>query len=557
MSKDKQKYLAAYVPKSVPKETPKRSGIKSDGRTKEIEDAIAAFNELLAKQTRDNLDAMYNIDMGNMSSSMRRLFQSYDDGITKANASIESWANAQEAGFKAIAEWQDETTSSISSIEGKADANGASIILLTEFQKKVEGGTIESIARIDQKANENAASIKLLTDWKGETSESLAALEILASQNESKISLLTQWQGTVDDEIEGLVATTAVIGIQADENSAAIESLAQFRKTVEDGSISSIAGIKQQADANASSISLIAEWQKTVEDGSISSIASIDAKADANSAQITQLNQWKGTASSSIAAVQTLASQNGAKITSLTNWQNTVEDDLEGLSSSVAYIEELADENGASISQIVEAVGKNGKVSAASIVAAVNAAGSSVKIDADHVDITGFVTFESLENDGEAYINGNNIGFVSDSDGESISKISFYHNEQYGNSNYEIGTIYQTDDGNYGYSLCISANRFRRSSSRYADAFLLLSGEGGVVVTSVVDDIILSSGAGISMYGQTYCDIGAARYGVRIRADSDYSDTIDSDPGENTFIFVNGGIYYIDSYGDPHEVWEL
>lgn len=426
MSKDKQKYLAAYVPESVPKETPKRSGIKSDGRTKEIEDAIAAFNELLAKQNRDNLDAMYNIDMGNMSSSMRRLFQSYDDGITKANASIESWANAQEAGFKAIAEWQDETTSSISSIEGKADAN--------------------------------AASIKLLNQWKSESAESISGIE---------------------------------------------------------------------------------------------------SKADANAAQITLLNQWKGTTSSSLASVQSVASQNEAKITSLTRWQSTVEDDIEGLAETVAVIEQVADDNGASISQIVRAVGKNGEVNAASIVAAVNAAGSSVKIAADRVDITGFVTFESLENDGEAYINGNNLGLVSDSDGESISKISFYHNEQYGNSNYEIGTIYQTDDGDYGYSLCIRANRFRRSSSRYADAFLLLSGEGGVVVTSVVDDIILSSGAGISMYGQTYCDIGAARYGVRIRADSDYRDTIDSDPGENTFIFVNGGIYYIDSYGDPHEVWEL
>ena len=368
--------------------------------------------------------------------------------------------NFNDAGLKEIADgiarplqtsFENELVKTSALIEGWSNEFGSQITLLTQFRKTVEDGTIESIARIDQKADENAASIKLLTDWKGETSESLAALEILASQNESKISLLTQWQGTVDDEIEGLVATTAVIGIQADENSAAIESLAQFRKTVEDGSISSIAGIKQQADANSSSISLIAEWQKTVEDGSISSIASIDAKADANSAQITQLNQWKGTASSSIAAVQTLASQNGAKITSLTNWRSTVEDDLEGLSSSVAYIEELADENGASISQIVRAVGKNGEVSAASIVAAVNKAGSTVKINADHVDITGFVTYESLENDGEAYINGNNIGLVSDSDGDSTASLRFWLEDDINadEDDYLIGEIYTSGTDNY------------------------------------------------------------------------------------------------------------
>lgn len=302
-----------------------------------------------------------------------------------------------------------------------------------------------------------------------------------------------------------------------------------------------------------SQIKLLTEWKGTASQ----SMSSLTQKADANAASITLLNQWKGTASSSIAAVQTLASQNGAKITSLTSWQNTVEDDLEGLSSSVAYIEELADENGASISQIVKAVGKNGEVNAASIVAAVNAAGSSVKIDADRVDISGFVTFESLKGDGESVINGNNISLVSDSDGESISKISFYHNEKYGDPDYEIGTIFLTDDYDYGYSLCINANSFRRTSSRYADASLLLRGEGGVVLTSVTQDIVLSSGEGIAMYGQSYCDIGAGYSGVRIHADSDYRDTIESDPGENTFIFVNGGIYYIDSYGDPHEVWEL
>ena len=399
MSKDnKRKYLSAYIPEVTPKETPKRDGRKSDGRYAEIEAAVAALSDMLAKQNRDNLDAMYNIDMDNMSSSMRRLFQSYDDGITKAQASIESWANAQEAGFKAVAEWQNETNNSLSSIEGKADANAASITLL---------------------------------------------------------------------------------------------------------------------------------------------------------------NTWKNDTSSSLAAVQTKASQNEAKITSLTSWKSTAEDDIEGLAETVAVIEQVADENGASISQIVTAVGSNGKVNAASIVAAVNAAGSSVKIDADHVDITGFVTYESLENDGEAYINGNNIGLVSDSDGESISKISFYHNENYGDSDYEIGTLYLTDDWDYGYSLCISANSFRRTSSRYADASLLLRGEAGVVLTAVTQDIILSGGEGIGMYGQTYCDIGAGYSGVRIHADSDYSDTIDSEPGPNTFIFVNGGLYYIDDNEDPHVVWEL
>ena len=288
----------------------------------------------------------------------------------------------------------------------------------------------------------------LQTSFENELVKTSALIEGWSDEFGSQITLLTQFRKTVED---GSISSIAGIKQQADANSSSIYLISEWQKTVEDGSISSIAGIKQQADANSSSIYLISEWQKKVEDGSISSIASIDAKADANSAQITQLNQWTGTASSSIAAVQTLASQNGANITSLTNWRSTVEDDLEGLSSSVAYIEELADENGASISQIVRAVGKNGEVNAASIVAAVNDAGSSVKIDADHVDITGFVTYESLENDGEAYINGNNIGLVSDSDGYSTASLRFWLEDDINadEDDYLIGEIYTSGTDNY------------------------------------------------------------------------------------------------------------
>ena len=394
MSKDKQKYLAAYIPETKPKETPKRSGIKSDGRMAEIEEAIRAFNDLLTKQTRDNLDAMYNIDMDNMSSSMRRLFQSYDDGITKANASIEAWANAQEAGFKAIAEWQSVTLSAITSIDGKADANSASITLL---------------------------------------------------------------------------------------------------------------------------------------------------------------NQWKNNASSSIAAVQTMASQNSAKISSLVQWQSTVEGDLEGLSSSVAYIEELADKNGASISQIVEAVGKNGEVNAASIVAAVNAAGSSVKIDADKVDITGFVTFESLEEDGGSTINGNNVSLILYAEGDdgktdisSQSSLNFiYQHYRSGEwHNKEFANIYTSIDGSDSdetsrYTLNISANRFYNDLGDESFASLKLEGAGRVSIWG-------QYGIYISTSYQGYIALNTpSGYNTRIVAAKAYSQaTSYVSEASNSYHFATDGIYY-------------
>ena len=49
------------------------------------------------------------------------------------------------------------------------------------------------------------------------------------------------------------------------------------------------------------------------------------------------------------------------------------------------------------ISQIVQSVGANGQVTAASIVAAVNRSGSSVVISADHIDLQGVVTAQQLD----------------------------------------------------------------------------------------------------------------------------------------------------------------
>jgi hypothetical protein len=389
MSKDKQKYLAAYVPESVPKETPKRSGIKSDGRTKEIEDAIAAFNELLAKQNRDNLDAMYNIDMDNMSSSMRRLFQSYDDGITKANASIESWANAQEAGFKAIAEWigTDEDGNLISSaaaIKGAADANHASI---------------EALAKLVD------ADSKALAGFKTEVSKTYA--------------------------------TTA--------------QFSSFQTTVNNTITNSYAGFVTQADAKY-------------------------AKA--------------------------------AQIASVTD--------------------------------------ANGNVTAASIAAEIKDDTSLIKLIADKVDISGFVTFESLENDGGATINGNNVSLVGDYYGDSVSELTFYKMKYSSGdtldalfkiSTYDIG---EEDENGARFGVLLETYSANFGGDDYRTA-LKLASRGGMS---------MESKRNIYMSANRYCTIDA-EYNTRIVANDSYADACmygyAAAPG--SYVFCTDGIYFIDSDG--------
>lgn len=418
MSKDKRTYLSAYVPDSKPKETPKRNETKKDDRLDEFEKVLEDLNDILKKQNRDNLDALYNIDIDNMSSSMRRLFQSYDDGISSAQAQITAWAEETEAGFAAIAEWKNETA--------------------------------QSIASITAQTNANASSIESLTQWKG---------------------------------------------------------------TVEDGSIQSIASIKQEADANAASIASITQWQSTTNQ----SITSLTQTSNANSASITGLTAWQSTTNTTIASIS-----------------------------------QTAGDNEASIAQIVESVGEGGDVTAASIVAAINDSKSSVKISADHVVITGFVTFESLEEDGGSTINGNNISLISDASGDSMSSLDFYKwrytdDTQEDHTLSRMFSIYtvdnETDDTNLArFAVMLRTRRVYEDNDRYATALKLES----------YGAMSMEAGGGIYMSASRYCTIDA-EYNTRITAPQSYADAcmdIGYAVAHNSYVFCREGIYYINNYGN-------
>lgn len=123
-------------------------------------------------------------------------------------------------------------------------------------------------------------------------------------------------------------------------------------------------------------------------------------RQDANSIDIrvtdTETNYagLRGELTATNATVQTVAS-----------WKSKVEGDV----SNIATIKSTADNASASIAQVVEAVGKDGKVNAASIVTAVNSAGPSVVIEAKHLNLNGYVTISSLSSSGTTVIDGSRI----------------------------------------------------------------------------------------------------------------------------------------------------
>lgn len=167
MSKDKvKKYGSAYIP-DAPKEVRRRGSGGGDDKIAEIEKSVEAIRDSLAKSNRDNQDAMYNIDMDNLSTSMRRMLASYGDGIVSARAEIKTWADSQQAGFDAVAEWQESADKSITglksttaSIQSTANTQGAAIqqiVSAVGADGKVNAASI--VAAINAQTGESVVKI--------------------------------------------------------------------------------------------------------------------------------------------------------------------------------------------------------------------------------------------------------------------------------------------------------------------------------------------------------------------------------------------------------------
>ena len=494
MSKAKPKYLEAHIPEVKPKETPKRGGSGGDGgngRIADVESAIAALNDLLAKQNRDNLDAMYNLDMGNMSTSMKRLFQSYDDGITRAEASIEAWVKEMEAGFRAVAEWESETSESLAKIEGTANQNGASIALLTQFQNE----TVDSLAQIKQESTAQKASIEQLTQFRTDTTDALTQIR---QESTDQHSLIEQWAkfstetstalAEFREEVTDTYATNQLVAQYKDEESVARAALEQWVKnnyasnelvakvetdlgenisavtdkvtenesalaaltSTVSGNTTSIAGLTSTANSQGSAIaSLQSEVQGENADGWLyKTISAVTTQANNNKSAISSLQSAvyttdaDGNQITALAKFQDEVSTIYAKASSLAEFQTSV-------SNSFATINQTAKDQGALI-ELVAYYGTddNGDevpvLNATSIALGVSKDEDFINLIASKVNVTGFVTFESLESDGGSYINGNNIGLVSDSTGDSTASLRFWLGDdiEADKDDFLIGEIY-------------------------------------------------------------------------------------------------------------------
>lgn len=308
----------------------------------------------------------------------------------------------------------------------------------------------------------------------------------------------------------------------------------------------SIASIIVKTNENSASIKAFAEWK----DGTgTDSLAGFVANATKDFATISMLAQYtttddvNGLISNAKAGIIAEARQGMATISMLASYTTTT--DVNNLiSSATAGIVAEAKEGMATVSMIANVTDSTtGKVTAASIVTAVNGSSSSVKINANHVDITGFVTFSDLEDDGASTINGNNISLISDRYGDSESSITFKKKISTSSSTQDFFKLYTIDnsaenDDEARFAVKLETFRVRATDGyTYGTALKLI---GSSISIEPAQTFYVSS---------LYATIDSERgLGIRARkTGAQLENLLPNGKVADTYYFCTDGIYYGDA----------
>ena len=322
------------------------------------------------------------------------------------------------------------------------------------------------------------------------------------------------------------------------------DTQALFKKW-SDGTTEAMAYFKAYADANESKWEAYAQWK----DDTTNSIASITGRVSANESSISSLASWKSNtadaAISSIAGIRQTANANKASIDQITAWKTETAD---GAIESISSIQQQANANGARIGLLVNSGGTGLNPSAAGIIVeAINNAASSIKISADHIQISGeteFITAADLSDSGSTVVSGNRISLVTNLNSASgISSLAF--KIRLPSKDDAMGYI---DGGDIGtgaeddarFRIRLLTEEFTYSGKTYKPAIYLTS-VGGVSITSNGDP----SGIYIGSF-QSYITLDATE-NTRIRASRTYwnmGNTGAMAVSAKDYVFCTDGIYY-------------
>lgn len=315
------------------------------------------------------------------------------------------------------------------------------------------------------------------------------------------------------------------------------DTQALFRKW-SDGTTEAMAYFKTYADANEAKWKAYAEWK----DVTIDSIASITGRVSANESSISSLASWKSNtadaAISSIAGIRQTANANKASIDQITAWKTETAD---GAIESISSIQQQANANGARIGLLVNSGGTGLNSSAAGIIVeAINNAASSIKISADHIQISGeteFITAADLSDSGSTLVSGNRIRLVTEQGNKNgTSRLSFVMKtptEQVF-AYMDGGDLGSGAENDARYRVRLMTRSITVGGEDYYPAIYLYSAGG----------ISLDANTSVYVYSATYTTVNA-HYNTRVTANMPYSTAISAaSASKYDYVFCTDGIYY-------------
>lgn len=315
------------------------------------------------------------------------------------------------------------------------------------------------------------------------------------------------------------------------------DTQALFKKW-SNGTTEAMAYFKAYADANEAKWEAYAEWKNDTTD----SIASITGRVSANESSISSLASWKSNtadaAISSIAGIRQTANSNKASIDQITAWKTETAD---GAIESISSIQQQANANGARISLLVNSGGTGLNSSAAGIIVeAINNAASSIKISADHIQISGeteFITAADLSDSGSTLVSGNRIRLVTEQGNKNgTSRLSFVMKtptEQVF-AYMDGGDLGSGAENDARYRVRLMTKSITVGGEDYYPAIYLYSAGG----------ISLDANTSVYVYSATYTTVNA-HYNTRVTANMPYSTAISAaSASKYDYVFCTDGIYY-------------
>lgn len=315
------------------------------------------------------------------------------------------------------------------------------------------------------------------------------------------------------------------------------DTQALFKKW-SNGTTEAMAYFKAYADANEAKWESYAEWKNDTTD----SIASITGRVSANESSISSLASWKSNtadaAISSIAGIRQTANANKASIDQITAWKTETAD---GAIESISSIQQQANANGARIGLLVNSGGTGLNSSAAGIIVeAINNAASSIKISADHIQISGeteFITAADLSDNGSTLVSGNRIRLVTEQGNKNgTSRLSFVMKtptEQVF-AYMDGGDLGSGAENDARYRVRLMTRSITVGGEEYYPAIYLYSAGG----------ISLDANTSVYVYSATYTTVNA-HYNTRVTANMPYSTAISAaSASKYDYVFCTDGIYY-------------